>query len=262
LSIDPERLQHIPEKFWEQHSFCFWLHDMMADVMRQAEAARIATVNVRFKDEEEANNFAAADDPITFFLDNGRPDVAKRITMNHVVIPLYSDILHFVYEGLKALEKRKYAVAFSLFRKPFKYSLMFVTWLFADEDDFFDRLRTEPADSFDDRKITPEHKRELLRKAIALLPHNEFLDADVIYGMAFDRDNPRGLAQYFDKAAHPVTSYRSMRTENLNLNFIFKSPNDTDVYEGVYFFDCIPSHVSSASGDRDDWSHGGSSGVV
>ncbi len=26
-----------------------------------------------------------------------------------------------------------------------------------------------------------------------------------------------------------------MRTEDLNLNFIFKNPNDTDVYEGVYF---------------------------
>ncbi|MBV8281745.1 MAG: hypothetical protein JO347_06745 [Candidatus Eremiobacteraeota bacterium] len=58
----------------------------------------------------------------------------------------------------------------------------------------------------------------------------------LIYDMVFNRNNPRGLAIYFDKAAHPVTSYgKQMRTESLNLNFIFKNPADDDVYENVYF---------------------------
>lgn len=232
--IDSERLQNVPTEFQEQHSFCFWLHDMILDVMRQAEAARIADVKIEFKDEDEVRSFSAADDPVIFCLENGRVDTVKRIVMNQVVIPLYADALHFVHEGLRALEKRKYAVAFALFRKPLKYSLMFVTWIFADEEDFFQRMRTEPADSFDDRKLTSERRRELLQRAIAGLDYNTFLDADLIYGMAFDRNNARGLAQYFDKAAHLVTSHPAMRTENLNLNFIFKNPKDTDVYEGVY----------------------------
>jgi hypothetical protein len=147
---------------------------------------------------------------------------------------LYGDLLHFVFEGLRALEKRKYAVAFTLFRKPFKYSLMFATWLFADEDDFFARLSTEPADSFDERRISAEQRVELLRRAISRIDDEGFLDAAVIVSMAFDRKNDRGLAQYFDKAAHLVTSHRSMRTEALNLNFIFKDPRETDVYESVY----------------------------
>jgi hypothetical protein len=111
---------------------------------------------------------------------------------------------------------------------------MFATWLFADEDDFFRRLSIEPSVAFDERKVTPEQRLELLRRAIEQLPDNEFLDADTIVAMAFDRRNARGLAQYFDKAAHLVTSYPSMRTEDMNLNFIFKDPRDTDVYEGVY----------------------------
>lgn len=237
MAIDRERLQRIPKEFQEQHSFCFWLHDMMVDVMRQAEAARVTHVNIRFKDGDEAERFAAADDPITFCLDNGRDDDAKRILMNHVVIPLYSDLLHFVYEGLKALEKRKYVVAFSLFRKPFKYSLMFVTWIFADEDDFFERLRKAPAELLrdGDKNLSKERRLELLGKAVSSLPNNEFLTAEGIYGMVYDKKNVRSLAPYFDMAAHLVTSHAGIETKALNLNFIFKSPNDTDVYAGIYF---------------------------
>lgn len=46
--------------------------------------------------------------------------------------------LYFVHEALKALEKRKFAVAFTLLRKPLKESLMFATWICADEEDFFE----------------------------------------------------------------------------------------------------------------------------
>lgn len=232
--IDPERLAHIPPEYHQQHSFCFWLHYLMVDVLRQAEAARIADVHFTFKDDAEEAAFVQADNPITFCLENDRVDVAKRIVINQVVIPLYSDALHFIYEGMRALEKRKYAVAFALFRKPFKYDLLFLTWLFADEDDFFARLKTEPAQAFDERKITAEQRIALLAKAISVLEYNDFLDASLIYEMAFDRGNPRGFAQYFDKANHLVTSSPAMRTENLNLNFIFKKPSDTDVYEKVY----------------------------
>ncbi len=232
--ISAERLQYVPEQFREQHSFCFWLHYMMLDILRQAEAARVADVSITFADEEERQRFEKADSLFSFLYDAGHLDILKRIALNQVVIPLYGDLLHFVFEGLRALEERKYAVAFTLFRKPFKYSLMFATWLFADEDDFFARLSTEPADSFDERRISAEQRVELLQRAISRIDDEGFLDAAVIASMAFDRKNDRGLAQYFDKAAHLVTSHPSMRTEALNLNFIFKDPRETDVYEGVY----------------------------
>ncbi len=192
--IDPERLALIPPGYHEQHSFCFWLHDLMIDVMRQAEAARITDVHVVFKDDAEKAIFEAADDPITFCLENGRPEVAERIVTNQIVIPLYADALHFIHDGMKALEKRKYTVAFALFRKPLKYHLLFLTWLFADEDDFFSRLRRNPADSFDERNVPAEQRKALLTKAIGAIEYNDFLDADVIYGMAFDRNNQLGLA--------------------------------------------------------------------
>jgi len=235
--IDPARLEHIPKEFHAQHEFCFRLHDMLADVIRQAERHRVAEVKVRFKDEAEARAFSNfKGDPISFFLEHGKADVAKRITMNQVVVPLYADALHFIYEGLSSLERRKYAVAFTLLRKPLKYDLMFATWIVADETDFFDRMNKSPADWLDDKSLSKHRRIELLRQAIRTIENSEFLDAGVIYNMVYNKAFKNGLAIYFDKAAHLVTSRgETMRTERLNLNFIFKNPNDTDVYEGVYY---------------------------
>lgn len=234
MSIDLDRLKFVPQPFHQSHSFCFWLHDLMLDIMLQAEHARVSDVQLQFTGEEQEREALSYADPIIFCLDTGRIEIAKRITINRIIIPLYGDALHFIYEGLRALEKRKYAVAFALLRKPFRYTLMFASWLLGDEDDFFTRLRTDPAEEFDERKLKPEDRRAILSKAIAGLDFSDCFGADVILEMAFDKKNARGLAQYFDKAAHLVTSNVGMRTERLNLNFIFKDPNDTDVYENVY----------------------------
>jgi hypothetical protein len=76
-----------------------------------------------------------------------------------------------------------------LFRKPFKNNLRFVTWLFADEDDFFTKLRISPPELFDERKISPERRVERIRLAIKSMDYtqvldvSEFLDVATIYGM-------------------------------------------------------------------------------
>lgn len=237
--METSHLALIPEEYREQHAFCFWVHDLMVQIMAQAEAARISDVHFTFKDETEKSAFLSAantsEDMFQFLLDNNREEVAKRIVLNKTVIPLFGDSLHFIYEGLRALEKRKYTVALSLLRKPLKYNLLLLSWLFADGDDFFLRMRKDPAAGFDDSKITKEQRLGIFARAIAQLECNAFLDANVIYGMAFDRKNRKGLAAYFDMASHPVTTNAEIRTEDLNLNLIFKNPNDTDIYEGIYY---------------------------
>lgn len=233
--IPMERLQYIPEAHWAQHEFCFRIHDMMADVLRQASAHRISTVTITFKDEEEARRSKEADNLLQFLKDVGREDELRKIVVNHVAVPLYADMLHFIYEALTCLERRKTTVAFALLRKPLKYSLFLASSLWADDEDFFVRLN-EPAEGFDDGRIQPEERLALLRTSIQRLGRIAAgLNAETIFGIVFDRSNPKGFAPYFDMAAHLVTSYKSIRTEPLNLNFIFKDPNDDDLYEHIYF---------------------------
>ena len=234
--ISPEQLRNIPEANRMQHEFCFRIHDMMLDIFRQALASRISHVPFKFADEAEASAFKASDNIFQFLKDLGREDDLKKLVVNSVVNPLYGDMLHFIYEALTCLERRKTTVAFALLRKPLKYSQAMATWLWADEDDFFARLDDSPAEGFDDGKIGPENRKALLSVAISKFDGiAPFLDPDTLYTIIYEKSNEKGLAPYFDMAAHLVTSYKAIRTEPLNFNFIFKNPDDDDVYENVYF---------------------------
>ena len=70
------------------------------------------------------------------------------------------------------------------------------------------------------------------RSAITATPGSGFTDAEAIYDAVFNYKNDIGFARYFDKATHLVTDFPRNRTEDYNLNFIFKNPLDDDVFEG------------------------------
>ncbi|SRR6266496_1669741 len=116
--LDPERLILIPRRQRVQHELCFYIHDAMVNLLREAESHGVSVVQYTFKDKREAEAFEKRNDPIGFFLESGRRDVAMQITLNQVNLALFSDLLHFVHEALRALEKRKFVVAFALLRKP------------------------------------------------------------------------------------------------------------------------------------------------
>lgn len=231
-----DRFALMPEQFLPQHMFCFWLHDQMVNILKQSEERFIADVHFQLRDDEDRRKFREAADPLQFFHETGRDDLAKTLTLRQLVIPLYADILHFVYEGLKALERRKFLVAFTLLRKPLRYDLMLVTWLLAEPDDFYERFRTSPADHLETQALSKEQRIALLDKAIALLESYGLYNGELIYDMVYNKKASRGLAVAFDKAAHPVTNFgKEMRTEPLNLNLIFSSPSDNAAYEHLYW---------------------------
>ena len=49
--------------------------------------------------------------------ETGRYDKERRIALNGISVALFADMLHFIFEGLRALEKRKFTVAFTVHDK-------------------------------------------------------------------------------------------------------------------------------------------------
>ncbi|MDP9591084.1 UNVERIFIED_ORG: hypothetical protein J2W19_003660 [Shinella zoogloeoides] len=232
--IDSERLKNVPPKFRANHEFCFRLHDQMTSLLVEGEKSGAHLVGIKFTSASFAEKFAKLDDPLGALLAAGEDKLSRKIITNHLTVALFSDMLHFIYESLKALEKRKFSVAFALLRKPLRENLMFATWLKADQADFIRRLKSSPADLMESRQLSASRRTELLKSAIENSKGMEFSSAETIYEIIFDKSSQNGFATLFDKANHLVTSHRSMRTEELNLNFIFKNPYDNDIYENIY----------------------------
>ena len=233
--IPPDRLLHVPKRYHARHEFCFHLHDLMAGLLVHTEKTQAGRVSFTIK-EGDRDALGRSAHVLDFLADSGREDVERRLVINHMSIALYSDMLHFIYEALRALEKRKFAVAFSLLRKPFKEGMLIAAQMCVDEEIFHTRLKTDAANLLNRKELNETRTRQLLNDAIAVAYKGPtIVQADVIYEVVFDRKNDFGLARLFDKATHLITENRHIRTEDYNVNFIFKNPSDNDTYAGATY---------------------------
>lgn len=232
--IDEARLRHLPEKYHAAHEFCFHLHDQMAALLVEMESTGANEVSVSLSDESERDLLESSESVIDFLNSTGRSKVADRVILNTINMALFSDMLHFLYEALISLEKRKFTVAFSLMRKPLKEGFILASWICADEAEFLENLKLDPAKTFDQGEISPEKKISLIEGAKGKCKGSDFIASDQIYSIIYDRKNEYGLAPLFDKATHLVTRNPHIATEQLNINFIFKNPLDNDIYDNIY----------------------------
>jgi hypothetical protein len=230
--IDPGRLKRIPEKYRAQHEFCFHLHDLMTMLLVQMEIQKAGHVQFEINSEEDRRLLESGIHILDFLDKSGRGDLERRAAVNHVCNALFSDMLHFIYEALRALEKRKFTVAFSLLRKPFKEGMLIVAQMCADEVRFFDRMKSDAKNLLNSKELDEAGKKALLEAAMKVCRGCKFTNPTAVYDAVFNYQNDYGFAGLFDKATHLVTNFQRNQTEDYNLNFIFKNPMDDDIYAG------------------------------
>jgi hypothetical protein len=180
----------------------------MVTLLRDAELSKAADVSIAFSGEAELTSLKKefGDDPIGYLEKHGFHAEVKRICINKLSLALHADMLHFIHEALKALEKRKTTVAFALLRKPLKENLFFTAWMCANEDEFFKKFSDSPPDTMESERLPKSKRRQVLADAIKRLEIKTFADADVIYDFIYEKGTHQGLAILFDKATHLVTS--------------------------------------------------------
>jgi hypothetical protein len=233
--IDEPRLKNIPKRHQVEHELSFFLHDQIAALSRSYEKSGAGKVKIQLLSEAEKQALRTAKDPIDFLISTNRGDDERRLVINHICAALIPDMLHFIFEGLTALEKRKFTVALSLFRKPLREAMPILAMMCADEKDFMDSFRTGGSVYFNGRTFDAPFKKALIEDAINKLSEPKFGDAETIYDICLNMKNEMGLARLFDKATHLFTINKEIRTEDYNINFVFKDPRENDIYETVYF---------------------------
>lgn len=237
LLIPSNRLHRLPPHLRLAHEYCFFLHDEMVRLLVEYEQADASKVSVQFVDPEQSKRFgklARKHDPITALRELGLHIEARRVVLNAITSALVSDCGHHIYEALICFEKRKIVPGFNLLRKPLLDDLMYCSWIVGDEDAFYSAFT-----SGDPKKITLKlignHRREILAAAIEKTELVGVVSADALISILFDAACAEGLYGLFQHAVHLVTVDRlELKTTPENFNFIFKNPNDDDVYETLY----------------------------
>lgn len=206
----------------------------MLRVFQELAAQRYPTVRLEFGDPEVAAKFAESQDPIGLLMEFGEWDLAKQLTVGQAMMAVLGDFFNFVFEALAALEKRKFVVFYSLLRKPLKENLLYLTMMFVDDQRFFENLKQAPGQKFNHPGISESARISYFERAVSEMKFSDFIDPAALHSIIFDMKLADGLAPLFDKATHLSTSRSQIRTEDFNLNFVFKNPLTNDVFENVY----------------------------
>jgi len=229
-----ESLENIPPRLWSHHEFCFFLHDQIGALLKQYEAAGVHRLVSDAVARAAANQGQqGAVDVLDVLKRAGLTKATKHMLLSHLILALTSDMLHFIFEGLRCLERRKFSVAFSLLRKPFKENMLFLAWLLGDPEDFLNRFERDNYKSLNG--LQSERRTELLRLAIGRLATSAAFDAELIEKIVFSKELVGGLEPLWQKATHLITSQGSnLKTGDMSINFIFSDPSSDRLYDAVY----------------------------
>lgn len=235
--VPKSRMKWIPAHLRFAHEVSFFLHDEMARVLVEVERAEGDVVAINFKNKAQAEKFeklAQEYDAIEALQKIGLPSKARRLVCNRITMAMISDCLHHIYEALRCLEKRKFIVALNLLRKPLKDSLIYLSWMLGNEEEFYNEFMSGDPEKLTARR-TGNRRKEILQAAIRKTYVGDIIDPEKIIDILFNSKCKYGLEYYFQHAVHLVTVERpELKTSPQNFNFIFKNYNDDDIYEIIY----------------------------
>ncbi|GAH08133.1 unnamed protein product, partial [marine sediment metagenome] len=202
------------------------------------EKQNLFSVSFKIRDKKHPSEFKnlSGESFINWLEENGYEDIVMESFYRQIIVATLSDFCHFVYEGLKCSEKGKTTVAFALFRKPFKENLLFFEWLLGDPVEFMKVFYTKETSRYTIDKILKEEKIQIIANSIdKIWPQERFFNEDYIYKLRYAKKCAYGFENYWQRATHLVTSFREIKTEPHNLNFIFSNYEDKESqWEFIY----------------------------
>jgi len=228
----------IPEKYQNAHNLCFILHDIMTQIIVSGEKANAFTVEVNLS-EEEKRSISDEENIIDWLKKNDRIEDKNKIISATVLPAILSDMMHCIYEALSSAYKGKMAVAYMLIRKPIQESLFVLEEMQLDKGAFVSNLENDMSRL--QPKITGgiDGHEKRISEVLDSLGFNGVLDAKYIAQLRYDKRSDDSFDGVCNKAMHLFTSHHSIKTEDLNINFIFSGVKGLPS-QWNYFYSRLP----------------------
>jgi hypothetical protein len=232
---------HLPSSYWMAHQLCFTAHDVMTQLLVSGANASVFTMTFNFRDEADRSAFEKADDPFVWLEQSRRLDEREALLVTTIFPAVLSDMLHCFYEALEVSRKAKLTIAFMLVRKPLQESLFLLESVIADRSDFAKKLTTDPVKLDSQTAGGVEVHAKRIQAVLDIIGERHRFDAGYIAQLRYDKKAQDGFDGVCNKAIHLFTNHKAIRTEPLNINFIFSGMDmDTKLTQWSYFYSRLP----------------------
>lgn len=210
----------------------------MTQIIVSGEKEKAFTTRVKLS-KEEKESISDEEHIIDWLKKNNRFDDKNQIISSTVLPAILSDMMHCIYEALSSASKGKMSVAYMLIRKPIQESLFVLEEMHIDKNAFVSNL--ESGQSRLQHKITgglDGHEKRIY-KVLESLNFNGILDPKYIAQLRYDKRSDDSFDGVCNKAMHLFTGHPSIKTESLNINFIFSGVKGLPS-QWNYFYSRLP----------------------
>ena len=228
----------LPRVHFLAHDLCFAVHDILTQFLVSGEAGGIFEGRIEFSGKDEAASFEATDDIFDWLENSGRFEDRAVILKTLVLPAVLSDLLHCLYEALESSRKAKLNVTYILVRKPLQESLYLLESIVLDELDFATQLATDPLRLRPKVAGGPDGHAGRIERVLKIISQTEAFDAAYLAQLRYEKVED-GFDGICNKAIHLFTDHKAIRTELLNINFVF-SGLDAKVSQWQYFYSRMP----------------------
>lgn len=221
----------LDDKYSQSHRLCFYIHDVMIEFLKSGEENKLFT-SIFDLDEQEKKDLANFDGHILDWLKVNNKNYEYEMTVYKNLVPaVLSDMLQCIYETLKAMEIGKFTVAYMLIRKPIQENLYLFEQMLLLKSKFIEIFAADPL------RLRPKnaggvegHEKNITK---ILGNFNNILDAKYIASLRYDKSNDDSFDGCFNQAMHLFTEHKAIKTDNMNINFIFAG---TEARKTLYDF--------------------------
>jgi hypothetical protein len=228
----------LPQKYKELHDLCFYLYDILVQVVVEGEKKKLFHTLYNIKKISDFQAIKDNEDILEWLYNNGYKDEFKSIVIKNVLIATISDYCHYIYEALKCSEKSKLAITYTLLRKPLKDNLLIFEWIIANRNEFVENFKND-ANCYAIDKIDLTKKKAFIENSVNQINYRQTFNPAFIYSLRYSKKDEYSLERLWNLANHLVTTYRYYKTESLNLNFIF-SGADSKKSQWEYLYTVLP----------------------
>jgi predicted RNA-binding Zn-ribbon protein involved in translation (DUF1610 family) len=231
-------IDHIPNQYRFSHEYALFLHDILAQIVKDGEEAGLFLASFKLENEKHAEELERLSnhDKWDWLEANGYTAPVSDVIYRQVLAALLADFCHFVFEALSCSRKGKLTVAYALLRKPFKDNLFYFEWLLADPVGFVRTFKQGDPDELEEFRKEKGKRFPIIAESVKRTSQPNIFDAEFIDAIRYDRSVPYGFAGSWDHANHLITNYTAIRTAPQNFNLVFAGlPDDYEArWEFVY----------------------------
>lgn len=211
----------LEDRYLNSNQLCFFIHDVMVEFIKGGEENKIFISEFKLSEQEKEslNNFEGH---ILDWLKSNNKTKEYEITIKKRVIPaLLSDMLHCIYETLKAMELGKVTIAYMLLRKPIQENLYLFEEMILREDSFIKVFEENPLLLRPKNAGDIEGHKNRIKIILETLKLDSILDSSYLATLRYDKKSEDSFDGVCNQAMHLFTQHQAIKTENLNINFIF-----------------------------------------